>query len=92
MTRNDSDGGRTGEDPTAEFLAEVRPEETPWRTDRPPGEVVPEHPERPERPEKWGTRQGGGTPAANAAPYIQAAAVAGWIVSGALDDSGSGDA
>lgn len=86
----DKDGGKDGEDPTADFLAEVRPEETPWRTDRPPGEAAPERAERPERPEKWGRAKAAGRAAANAAPYIQAAAVAGWIVSGTLDDSGSG--
>lgn len=88
---SDRDAGRDGEDPTEDFLAEVRAEETPWRTDRPPGEVVPEHTEqsaRAERPEKWGRAKSAGRAAAQAAPYIQAAALATWIVSGTLDDSG----
>jgi hypothetical protein len=75
---NDKDG-----DPTAEFLAEVRPEETPWRTERPPGEAAPE---RADRPEKWGRAKAAGRAAANAAPYVQAAALATWIVSGSLGD------
>ncbi|WP_410583420.1 hypothetical protein [Amycolatopsis sp. lyj-108] len=80
----DKDAGKDGEDPTADFLAEVRPEETPWRTERPPGE---EAPERAERPEKWGRAKSAGRAAAKAAPYVQAAALATWIVSGTLDDS-----
>ncbi|RSM60466.1 hypothetical protein DMH03_17055 [Amycolatopsis sp. WAC 01376] len=82
---SDKDAGKDGEDPTADFLAEVRPEETPWRTERPPGE---EAPERAERPEKWGRAKSAGRAAAKAAPYVQAAALATWIVSGTLDDSG----
>lgn len=79
---------KDGEDPTADFLAEVRPEETPWRTERPPGE---EAPERAERPEKWGRAKSAGRAAAKAAPYVQAAALATWIVSGTLDDSADSD-
>jgi len=64
-------------DPTADFLAEVRAEETPWRTDRPAGEAAPE---RPDRPEKWRRTRA-------AAPYIQAAAVAAWIATAAFGSS-----
>ena len=77
------------EDPTADFLDAVRTEDTPWRTDRPAGERTPE---RAERPERWGRTRAAGRAAAQAAPYLQAAALAAWLVSGAFDDgSGSGD-
>ena len=75
------------DDPTAEFLDGVRAEETPWRRDRPPGEQAPE---RAERPERWGRTRGVGRAAAQAAPYLQAAALVAWLASGAFDD-GSGD-
>ena len=64
-------------DPTADFLAEVRAEETPWRTDRPAGDPAAE---QAERPEKWRRTRA-------AAPYIQAAAVAAWIASAAFGSS-----
>lgn len=77
------------DDPTAEFLDGVRAEETPWRRDRPAGEPAPE---RAERPERWGRTRAAGRAAAQAAPYLQAAALAAWLASGAFDDgSGSGD-
>nr|WP_225958211.1 hypothetical protein [Amycolatopsis lexingtonensis] len=67
----------------------VRAEETPWRRDRPAGEPAPE---RAERPERWGRTRAAGRAAAQAAPYLQAAALAVWLASGAFDDgSGSGD-
>ncbi|GAB3159392.1 hypothetical protein [Amycolatopsis sp. NPDC004378] len=72
------------DDPTADFLDEVRAEETPWRRDRPPGEPAPE---RAERPERWGRTRAA---AAQAAPYLQAAALVAWLASGAFDD-GSGN-
>src|SRR5947208_17118193 len=73
------------EDPTADFLAEVRAPETPWRRDLPPGE----RPERAERVEKWGRVA---RTAAQAAPYVQAAALLAWLASGAFDDgAGAGD-
>jgi hypothetical protein len=68
------------EDPTADFLDGVREEETPWRRDRPAGEPAPE---RAERPSKWNR-------VAQAAPYVQAAALVAWLASGAFDD-GSGN-
>ncbi len=83
---------KDGDDPTADFLAGVRAEETPWRTERPPGE---EAPEQAARPETWGRAKAAGRAAAAAAPYVQAAALATWIVSGTLDDDsgyGAGDA
>jgi hypothetical protein len=72
-------------DPTADFLGEVRTDETPWRTDRPAGEPVPE---QPERPEKW-TRSVGRV-VGEAAPYVQAALFAGWIATSFADSGGSG--
>jgi hypothetical protein len=68
------------DDPTADFLDGVRAEETPWRRDRPAGEPAPE---RAERPSKWHR-------VAQAAPYVQAAALVAWLASGAFDD-GSGN-
>jgi hypothetical protein len=74
------------DDPTADFLDEVRAEETPWRRDRPAGEPAPE---RAGRSEKWGRVA---RTAAQAAPYVQAAALLAWLASGAFDGgSGSGD-
>jgi hypothetical protein len=75
------------EDPTADFLAEVRAPEPHWRQDRPVGERAPE---RAERPERWGRTRAAGRAAAQAAPYLQAAALAAWLASGAFDD-GPGD-
>ncbi|MEV7038121.1 hypothetical protein [Amycolatopsis sp. NPDC051061] len=75
------------EDPTADFLAEVRASETPWRRERQPGEQALE---RAERPERWGRTRAAGRAAAHAAPYLQAAALVAWLASGAFDD-GSGD-
>jgi hypothetical protein len=78
------------EDPTADFLDSVRTdEEAQWRRDRPAGERAPE---RAERPERWGRTRAAGRAAAQAAPYLQAAALVAWLASGAFDDgSGSGD-
>ncbi|KDN22786.1 hypothetical protein [Amycolatopsis rifamycinica] len=75
------------EDPTAEFLDSVRAEQPSWRRDRPAGEQAPE---RAERPERWGRTRAAGRAAAQAAPYLQAAALVAWLASGAFDD-GSGD-
>ncbi|MDS0136233.1 MULTISPECIES: hypothetical protein [unclassified Amycolatopsis] len=75
-------------DPTADFLDEVRVSEPQWRRDRPAGEQAPE---RAERPERWGRTRAAGRAAAQAAPYLQAAALVAWLASGAFDDgSGSG--
>jgi hypothetical protein len=77
------------EDPTADFLEEVRVSEPHWRRDRPAGEPAPE---RAERPERWGRTRAAGRAAAQAAPYLQAAALVAWLASGAFDDgSGPGD-
>ncbi|MEC3978438.1 hypothetical protein [Amycolatopsis sp. H20-H5] len=86
MTEREQDGV----DPTAEFLAEVRPEETPWRTERPP-EAEPGHAEYTEvagRPEKWRRTKTAGRVAGQVAPYVQAAAVVGWIASSSFGDGG----
>jgi len=71
-------------DPTADFLNHVRPEETPWRRDRPAD---------PAEQEGGGDEPAGerrshtfAKAARRAAPYIQGAAVAGWVASAALDD------
>lgn len=74
-------------DPTADFLAEVRADETPWRTDRPAGESAPEGSEETQHPEKW-TRSVGRA-VGEAAPYVQAALFAGWIAT-SFADSGNG--
>lgn len=81
------------EDPTADFLADVRPGETPWRVERPvaaveAAEVVPE---APGRPEKWRRAKTVGRVAGQVAPYVQAAALIGWLVSAGLDDGGGFD-
>ncbi|MGW3997614.1 hypothetical protein [Amycolatopsis sp. NPDC004772] len=75
------------QDPTADFLDEVRVSEPQWRRDRPEGEQAPE---RAERPERWGRTRAAGRAAAQAAPYLQAAALVAWLASGAFDD-GSGN-
>jgi hypothetical protein len=75
-------------DPTADFLAEVRADETPWRTDRPAGEPASEQPEPAEHPEKW-TRSVGRA-VGQAAPYVQAALFAGWIASSFADSGNTG--
>ena len=86
MTEREQDGA----DPTAEFLAEVRPGETPWRTDRPADDPGEPSADEPGRPEKWRRTKAAGRVAGQVAPYVQAAAVVGWIASGAFGDDGSG--
>ncbi|SFB26334.1 hypothetical protein SAMN05216266_10789 [Amycolatopsis marina] len=82
------------EDPTADFLASVRPEDTPWRVDRPVGgqdddeQIVAADP----NPEKWQRARAVARSAGQAAPYVQGAAF-GALAAGALaearaDDSG----
>ena len=65
-------------DPTAEWLEGVRAEETPWRQDRPAGHLPPEPVVH--EPARWRRTVG------RVAPYLQAAAVAGWVASSVLDD------
>lgn len=84
------------EDPTADFLSGVRPEETPWRTDRPPEPEVEAGPVVAGPPEKWRKTKAVGRVAGQAAPYVQAAALIGWLATGSFDDGydggdGSGD-
>ena len=67
------------DDPTADFLDEVRAEETPWRRDLPPGERPRERTESLERSRVRAA-------VAEAAPYLQAAALVAWLASGALSD------
>jgi hypothetical protein len=86
MTRGDED------DPTADFLAAVRPGETPWRVDRPEG-PPPEPDERvPEEPVRWRGTRAASRAAATAAAYGQTAAMAGWLVAGALSEEGRDEA
>lgn len=68
-------------DPTADFLAEVVPGETPWRTERP----APEAYTVVEPAQKWSRTRAVGRGAAKAAPYVQAAAVVGWLVTEAFE-------
>jgi hypothetical protein len=74
-------------DLTADFLADVRPEETPWRVDRPAEVAEATVPEAPGRPEKWRRTKIVGRVAGQAAPYVQAAALIGWLASDGFDDS-----
>lgn len=78
---SDSDG-----DPTADFLAEVRPGETPWRTDRPADVPAPETPERPEGRARQVVRAVG-----EAAPYVQAGLFAAWVAMSVADAANGGD-
>ncbi|GAB3376078.1 hypothetical protein [Amycolatopsis echigonensis] len=74
-------------DPTADFLAEVRPEETPWRTDRPAdaaGEPVPKAGPEPGRARSVVRAVG------EAAPYVQAGLFAAWIAMSIADSSDGG--
>ena len=66
------------EDPTAEFLDSVRTGETPWRHDLPSGSRA----ERAERVETWGRAA---RTAAQAAPYVQAAALIAWLATASFD-------
>ncbi|GAA1218155.1 hypothetical protein [Prauserella alba] len=70
-------------DPTAEFLADVRPEETPWRIERPPAEQaaqpIPDANER-TRFQRVAGALGGAT------PYLAAGSAAGWVSARAYDD------
>jgi hypothetical protein len=81
-------------DPTADFLAEVLPGETPWRTDRPaapsPDRVANLVDAEP-GDGKWSRARAAGRVAGKAAPYLQAAVVAGLVIEaiGAFD-GGSG--
>ncbi|WP_158880568.1 hypothetical protein [Amycolatopsis anabasis] len=71
-------------DPTADWLAEIRPEETPWRTERPAtAEPAPDHPDH---PVKWARTRKAARIAGQAAPYVQTAALAGWVATEIFDD------
>lgn len=71
-------------DPTADFLAGVRPQETPWRRERPVDPVEPQAGEAID--ERSSRSQTFAKAARRAAPYIQGAAVAGWVASAALNE------
>lgn len=79
---------RPDDDPTAEFLAAVRPEATPWRVDRPSagqdsGELVPGDDPRPER---WQPARAVARAAGRTAPFVQGATF-GALAAGAVADS-----
>ncbi|MEW2506717.1 hypothetical protein AB0878_40320 [Amycolatopsis sp. NPDC047767] len=73
-------------DPTADFLAGVRAEQTPWRTDRP---VAAEGPEQTGQTVRPGRFSRVGRAVGEAAPYVQAALFAAWIAT-SVADSGDG--
>ncbi|ATY13778.1 hypothetical protein CU254_27600 [Amycolatopsis sp. AA4] len=76
-------------DPTADFLAEVRAEEPPWRTDRPAAaEPAPETGSEPGRARSVVRAVG------EAAPYVQAGLFAAWAatsIAEAADGGSAGD-
>jgi hypothetical protein len=73
-------------DPTADFLADVRAEQTPWRTDRPVDAEGPEPAGQTGRPGRFSKV---GRAVGEAAPYVQAALFAAWIAT-SVADSGDG--
>lgn len=71
-------------DPTVDFLAEVRAEETPWRTDRPADSApAPEAESRPGRARSVVRAVG------EATPYVQAGLFAAWVAT-SIAESGDG--
>ncbi|MBB4689466.1 hypothetical protein [Amycolatopsis jiangsuensis] len=72
-------------DPTADFLAEVRTEETPWRTERPADAPEPDRPERSPGRARSVVRAVG-----EAAPYVQAGLFAAWLAT-SVADAANGD-
>lgn len=70
-------------DPTAEFLADVRPEETPWRIERPPAEQG--QPPIPDANERTRFQRAAGA-LGGAAPYLAAGSAAGWVGAQAYDE------
>ncbi|WP_235998739.1 hypothetical protein [Qaidamihabitans albus] len=72
----DERSGDADSDPTADFLASVRPEETPWRTERPAAAAGDPGPAEPER---WRRTRAAARAAGQAAPYVQAATLVGWL-------------
>jgi len=75
-------------DPTADFLAEVRTEETPWRTARPvsaaPGPVEAADPEDAGGP---GKARKAVRAVGAAAPYVQAGLFAAWVATAIAESS-----
>ncbi|WP_020661147.1 hypothetical protein [Amycolatopsis benzoatilytica] len=65
-------------DPTADFLAEVRTEETPWRTER-PADAVPAAPDVPAETREPGRARKAVRAVGEAAPYVQAGLLAAWV-------------
>ncbi|WP_037357243.1 hypothetical protein [Amycolatopsis orientalis] len=74
-------------DPTADFLAEVRAEETPWRTDR-PADAVPE----PEIAPGPGRARSVVRAVGEAAPYVQAGLLAAWVATSIAESADGGQA
>ncbi|MEV6897756.1 hypothetical protein [Amycolatopsis sp. NPDC051372] len=73
-------------DPTADFLADVRAEQTPWRTDRPADAEGPEQAGKTARPGRFSRV---GRAVGEAAPYVQAALFAAWIATSVADSGDS---
>ncbi|MET7998552.1 hypothetical protein ABZU76_47560 [Amycolatopsis sp. NPDC005232] len=73
-------------DPTADFLADVRAEQTPWRTDRPADAEGPEHAGQTVRTGRFSKV---GRVVGEAAPYVQAALFAAWIATSVADSGDS---
>ncbi|WP_216216117.1 hypothetical protein [Amycolatopsis aidingensis] len=94
MTGHDHPGAQrpdAGADPTAEWLAQVRPPDTPWRVDRPP-EAAAERPPAGEQgadPVKWRRARAAARAVGQAAPYVQAGALVGWAASAAFAEDGA---
>ncbi|WP_409186181.1 hypothetical protein F9C11_18880 [Amycolatopsis sp. VS8301801F10] len=74
-------------DPTADFLAEVRAEETPWRTDRPAdADPAPEAGPGPGPGRARSVVRAVG----EAAPYVQAGLFAAWMATSIADSADGG--
>jgi hypothetical protein len=80
-------------DPTADFLASVRPGDLPWRTDRsassesrggPDAEKLAERPGQYDWP---GRRHTAARVVENVAPFVQAALFAAWIATWVADSN-----
>ena len=70
-------------DPTAEFLADVRPEKTPWRIERPP--VEPADSPTPDATERTRFTRAAGA-LGGVAPYLAAGGAAGWMSAQGYDE------
>ncbi|GAB3505013.1 hypothetical protein [Amycolatopsis cihanbeyliensis] len=82
---------QAGPDPTAEWLAEVRPPETPWRVDRPPEAAAEQQVagEPGPAPGTWQRARTAARAVGQAVPYVQAGAVLGWAAGAAFAEDGT---